>query len=63
MGSFILLLCEWLGSHFYFPLKIKVADTIGGIQAIDYKQKCLTVDNIRAACALQLFLGVKEQIV
>ena len=27
MESFILLLCEWLGSHFYFPLKIKVADT------------------------------------
>lgn len=27
MRSFILLLCEWLGSHFYFPLKIKVVDT------------------------------------
>lgn len=43
--------------------KIKVADTIGGIQAIAYEQKCFKVDNIRAACALQLFLEVKEQIV
>ena len=61
MESFILILCEGLGSHFYFPLIIKVADTtlhfFGSIcshlQARVYKVSILCFSRISVARELR----------